>query len=93
MAEDRIKEDIKNTGNLPVPLHIRNAPTQLMKDMEYGKDYKYDHDEKYYFSGQDYLPPELKGREYYKPRSTGFEKEIRRRMEFWKEQKDQNESE
>ncbi|MFH1760265.1 MAG: replication-associated recombination protein A [bacterium] len=88
MAEDSIKSDIKMTGNLPVPLHIRNAPTKLMKELDYGKGYKYDHDEKKYFSAQDYLPEKLKSKEYYKPRKTGFEKEILNRMNFWKELKE-----
>lgn len=66
MALLRAKEDVKKTLNLPVPLHLRNAPTKLMKDLGYSKDYKYPHD----YSGgkvkQDYLPEELKGRIYLK---------------------------
>lgn len=59
----RAEADVKETLNLPVPLHLRNTPTQLMKDLNYGKDYKYPHDED--DSDQDYLPEELKGKKYY----------------------------
>lgn len=58
------KDDVKTTMNLPVPLHLRNAPTSLMEDLGYGKDYKYPHD--YPEEKQDYLPEELKGKKYYK---------------------------
>jgi len=62
-AYNNAAKDVKKHGNLPVPLHIRNAPTQLMKDLEYGKGYKYspDHD---YKEEQDYLPEKLRKRKY-----------------------------
>ncbi|HDQ15589.1 MAG TPA: replication-associated recombination protein A [Bacteroidetes bacterium] len=58
----RAEQDVKDTLNLPVPLHLRNAPTKLMKDLNYGKNYKYPHDDSLH---QEYLPPELKNRKYY----------------------------
>ena len=68
----------------PVPLHIRNAPTKLMKDLEYGKGYKYAHDEPDAVASMDCLPDNLKGREFYTPSDYGFEKEIRKRLAWWK---------
>jgi len=68
----------------PVPLHLRNAPTKLMKAIGYGEGYKYPHDFPYHFTTQQYLPDALKGKKFYEPTSLGFEKEIRRRIEFWK---------
>jgi putative ATPase len=67
----------------PVPLHLRNAPTRLMKDLEYGKGYQYAHDEADAIAAMDCLPPSLAGRKYYRPTDRGFEKEIKRRLEGW----------
>jgi putative ATPase len=67
----------------PVPLHLRNAPTKLMKDLDYGTGYEYAHDEPDAVSGMDCLPPSLAGRKYYRPTDRGFEKEIKRRLEGW----------
>jgi putative ATPase len=67
----------------PVPLHLRNAPTQLMKDLEYGKGYQYAHDDAEAIAAMDCLPPSLAGRKYYRPTDRGFEKEIKRRLEGW----------
>jgi len=75
--------DVKEKGALEVPLHVRNAPTSLMKDLGYGKGYKYPHDHGGY-SEQSYLPKELQGREYYKPTDFGFDKEIKKRLSFYK---------
>jgi putative ATPase len=77
--------DVEGTRNEPVPLHIRNAPTKLMQWLGYGKGYQYDPDAKDGFSGQDYLPDSLKGKTYYDPGPYGFEKDIRRRIEYWDE--------
>jgi putative ATPase len=74
---------VLNTRNEPVPLHIRNAPTKLMKDLDYGKSYQYDHNTDNAFSGQEFLPNSLQGTEFYEPGPYGFEKEIKKRMEFW----------
>jgi len=68
----------------PVPLHLRNAPTKLMKSLEYGKGYEYAHDAPDALTGMDCLPPSLEGRRYYQPTDRGFEKEILRRLEGWR---------
>ncbi|MCK9417461.1 replication-associated recombination protein A, partial [Candidatus Dojkabacteria bacterium] len=64
VAENLIKEDIEKYGNLPVPDHIRNAPTKLMKDLGYGKGYEYDHDLESKKSEQQCLPDKLKNKKY-----------------------------
>ena len=74
------KEDVVTKGPLPVPLHIRNAPTKLMKEMGYGKGYKYPHEYGGYVK-ETYLPDELKGKSYYKPKESGYEKTIKERLE------------
>ncbi len=79
-----VQEDIQRTQALPVPMHIRNAPTGLMKDLGYGKGYKYPHDFPDHFVDETYLPENLKGRKYYQPSDFGFEKEIKKRLEWWK---------
>jgi len=71
----------------PVPLHLRNAPTKLMKELEYGKDYQYSHDEPDAVAAMDCLPPSLSGKKYYRPTDRGFEKEIKRRLEGWEKLK------
>jgi putative ATPase len=68
----------------PVPLHLRNAPTRLMKQLDYGKDYQYAH-EPDAVADMECLPGSLKGKTYYEPTDRGFEKEIKRRLEGWKE--------
>jgi putative ATPase len=83
LAYGNAESDVANTRNDPVPLHIRNAPTKLMKQMGYGKDYQYDHDAPDGFSGQDFLPESLQGKVYYEPGPFGFEKDIRRRIDYW----------
>ncbi len=67
----------------PVPLHLRNAPTRLMKSLDYGEGYRYAHDEADAVTGMDCLPERLQGRRFYRPTDRGFEKEIRRRLEAW----------
>jgi putative ATPase len=69
----------------PVPLHLRNAPTKLMKDLEYGKGYQYAHEDPDAVAAMDCLPPSLAGRRYYRPTERGFEKEIKRRLEGWEQ--------
>lgn len=83
-AFGKVKREIRETGALPVPLHIRNAPTRLMKDLGYGKDYKYAHDYEDAFTPQDYLPEELTGRNYYRPADRGYEKTIKSRLDKWR---------
>ena len=67
---------VKSTGNLPVPLHIRNAPTKLMKELGYGKDYKYAHSYENNFAEQDFLPKEVKKHRFYKPQNNPLEIKI-----------------
>jgi putative ATPase len=86
-AEQRLKAEIERTGSLPVPPHIRNAPTQFMKSIGYGAGYQYDHDADDGIAGQDYLPEGLETKVFYEPRSTGFEREIARRIAWWEERR------
>jgi putative ATPase len=79
----RVKQAIHKTGTLPVPLHIRNAPTGLMKDLGYGKDYKYAHNFEDAYTPQEYLPEKLEGQAYYVPTERGYEKVIKERLEKW----------
>jgi putative ATPase len=83
-AYGKIKGTISQTGTLPVPLHIRNAPTRLMKDLGYGKDYRYAHDFEDAYVPQDYLPAKLRGSTYYIPTDRGYEKVIKERIEQWR---------
>ncbi len=73
----------KASGSLAPPAHILNAPTRLMKDLGYGSGYAYDHDAADAFSGQDYFPPGLERRAFYRPKDRGFERELSRRLEHW----------
>ena len=76
-------EDVRRLPNDPVPLHLRNAVTGLMKGMGYGKDYRYAHNHEGHFTEQEYLPPSLAGRRYYQPSTEGKEKDIEERMRRW----------
>ncbi len=82
-AFSRALDDAREHGSLPVPLHLRNAPTQLMKDVGYGEGYQYDHDTPDAFSGQQCLPDELARSSYYEPTRYGYEKTIAERLEWW----------
>ena len=82
-AYEEAAEDALQQLAEPVPLHIRNAPTRLMKELNYGKGYRYAHDEDEGVADMDCLPPSLQGRQYYRPTDRGFEEEIRRRMKQW----------
>src|ERR1700729_3860614 len=73
----------KSAGSLPPPKHILNAPTKLMKGEGYGEGYEYDHDAPEAFSGQDYFPEALGRQRFYDPPERGFEREIRKRLEYW----------
>ncbi len=73
----------KEHGSLLPPKHILNAPTKLMKDEDYGAGYRYDHDEPEAFSGQDYFPEEMGRQSFYDPPDRGFEREIRKRLDYW----------
>jgi putative ATPase len=87
-AYGKVMRAIKENPAEPVPLHIRNAPTQLMKDLDYGKGYKYAHDFDDAYVDQEYLPESLQGTKFYEPSKMGFEKVIRERMEWWKKRKE-----
>jgi putative ATPase len=65
------------------PMHILNAPTALMKELGYGKDYAYDHDAPDGFSGQNYFPDKMAREIFYDPPDRGFEREIRKRLDYW----------
>jgi putative ATPase len=91
-AYGTVKAVIDEHGALPVPLHIRNAPTTLMRGIGYGKDYKYAHDYKDAYVPQDYLPEKLKGRRFYMPTERGYENRIRQLLEKWRELKRQKEN-
>jgi putative ATPase len=77
MAINSAMETVKNTGDLPVPLHLRNAPTKLMKEMGYGKEYQYSHGYEGNFSNQEYLPATLSGTKFYDLGNNAREKEMR----------------
>jgi len=83
-AYEEAKKDVMEKGALPVPLHIRNAPTRLMAELGYGRGYKYAHDYPEAIVQQDYLPKELGARSYYQPTERGFEKTVRQRLEEWR---------
>lgn len=77
---------VKRTGDLPVPLHIRNAPTKLMKDLGYGKEYAYSHNYENNFSPQEYLPDAIAGKKIYDPGKNAREEELRKYLrQLWKE--------
>jgi putative ATPase len=83
-AYGRVKRVVQEKGALAVPLHIRNAPTQLMKTLGYGKGYKYGHDFRGGYVPQEYLPDEIAGNIYYFPSDRGYEKLIKQRLGHWR---------
>ena len=87
-AFQAVTKDVEMSPHEPVPLHIRNAVTPLMKEIGYGKDYQYAHDSASSTTDMETFPERLKGRKYYKPGTLGFEKEIRKRIEWWEALKD-----
>jgi putative ATPase len=86
VAYSQVRETIQKTGTLPVPLHIRNAPTQLMRSLGYGHDYKYAHDYEDAFVPQRYLPEKLHGTFFYMPTERGYEKLIKQRLDHWRQE-------
>jgi putative ATPase len=83
MAYNKAMQAAKNSGSLDVPLHLRNAPTKLMKDLNYGKNYRYAHDEKEgYAAGENYFPDELKNQKFYEPTQRGLEAKIAERLAY-----------
>ncbi|MEZ4754730.1 MAG: replication-associated recombination protein A [Bdellovibrionota bacterium] len=80
-----VEEIVKANPHLPVPIKLRNAPTELMKDLGYGAEYIYPHDQEYgHVAGEQYLPDELKGQSYYEPSENGYEKTIKERLNWYK---------
>jgi putative ATPase len=77
----------RKTPAEPVPLHIRNAPTALMKDLGYGEGYRYAHDSPTAYLPQEYLSEKLRGTRFYEPGEMGFEKRIKERLEWWERQR------
>ena len=84
---DEALAEVRKSGAQPVPLHIRNAPTRLMKNLGYHTGYRYDHDYEGGYAAQEYLPERLQGKKFYRPEGRGYEKYIKERMEFLKEKK------
>ncbi len=88
MGLEKAFADVKNKPLYPVPIHLRNAPTKLMKEIGYGKEYKYPHDFENHFIAENYLPEELKNSQYYFPTENGQEKNLKDRLKlFWKNRK------
>ena len=86
MAIEEALDTVRKKGDLPVPLHLRNAPTKMMKQMDYGKDYKYAHQFENNFVIQDFLPAEIAGRKFYSPQKNAREEEARKFLkERWKD--------
>ena len=83
VAYGQAREAAKSSGSLMPPKHILNAPTKLMKDIGYGQDYAYDHDAEHGFSGQNYFPDGLARQRFYTPVERGFEREVKKRVEYW----------
>jgi putative ATPase len=83
----------RETGSLAPPKHILNAPTNLMKDLGYGEGYEYDHGTEEGFSGQDYFPEDMTRENFYAPVDRGFEREIRKRLDYWKTLRNRADSE
>jgi putative ATPase len=82
-AYGAVQRDVERSPHEPVPLHIRNAVTSLMKEIGYGKDYQYAHDHALATTDMETMPERLRDRKYYDPGNLGFEKEVRKRMEWW----------
>ncbi len=92
MAYNAAKRAAKETGSLMPPKHILNAPTKLMKQEGYGSGYNYDHETKEAFSGQDYFPDEMERANFYNPPERGFEREIRKRLDYWQKLREEKNS-
>ena len=73
----------RETGSLMPPAHILNAPTKLMKEIGYGQGYRYDHDDPDGFSGQNYFPDGMERSRFYRPVERGFEREVKKRLDYW----------
>ncbi len=89
IAYNLAKADASATSHFRVPLHIRNAPTRLMRDLDYGRDYRYAHDFANSYSYQRCFPEKMEEKTYYRPSTFGFEKEIKKRLDWWEKLKQQ----
>jgi len=86
MAINQAQDLVRKTGGLPVPLHLRNAPTKLMKELDYGKDYRYAHDFSNNFVAEEFLPNEVSGTKLFDPQHNAQEEKIRQTLQQqWKE--------
>jgi putative ATPase len=83
IAYKQSKKTAEFYGSLPPPKKIRNAPTKMMKELKYGEGYVYDHDTENAFSGDDFFPDELSRKKFYSPVERGFEREIKKRVDWW----------
>lgn len=92
IAFEQAKEKAAETGHLAPPKIILNAPTKTMKEMDYGKGYQYDHDQPEAFSGQNYFPPSLKQETFYQPVERGFEREMKKRLDYFKKLRSKRQS-
>ena len=84
VAFNEARQDVRDRRSEPVPLHLRNAPTRLMRDLGYGAGYQYAHDAPDALVDQEHLPDSLRGRRYYRPVDRGLEAELARRLELWR---------
>ena len=89
MAYKAARRDAQANGSLMPPKHILNAPTKLMKEEGYGSGYQYDHDAEDGFSGQNYFPEEMRRGDYYQPVERGFEREVKKRLDYWQKLREQ----
>jgi putative ATPase len=89
IAQKKSWRSAEETGSLMPPMHILNAPTKLMKNIGYGKGYRYDHDAEEGFSGQDYWPEGMGAQDFYRPTERGFEARVKERLDYWEEQRKQ----
>ena len=83
VALNRAREDVNTSRNDPVPEHLRNPVTRLMREMGYGRGYRYSHDAPGHFAAMDNLPARLQGRRYYEPSDQGYEREVAERIRRW----------
>jgi putative ATPase len=84
LTEKKVKKEIRGSGALPVPLHLRNAPTGLMKKIGYGKGYQYAHDAEDGLVAQEHLPDAITGKRFYQPTTRGYEAVIHDRLSKWR---------
>ena len=92
LAYEKAAKSAKQSNYLPVPLHIRNAPTKLMKDLEYGKNYKYSHNFDNHYKYQKYFPAKMEEKKFFHPQEIGFEREIKKRIAWWEKLKKKEKS-